>query len=55
MTGALMQVARRRLTVREFTHLLSSPSAPQTQVMAPAGGLYLVQVNYPQGIDLLDG
>lgn len=45
--GALMQVARGRAGVDWFFELLASPDGPQNQVMAPAGGLYLVKVIYP--------
>ncbi len=46
MVGALMQVSRGRASVEWLAELLSSPDGPQNQVMAPAGGLYLVKVLY---------
>lgn len=50
--GALMQVARGRASEAWFSELLESPDGPQNQVMAPAGGLYLVKVLYPQSLNL---
>lgn len=48
MVGALLQVARGRASHGWLSGLLASPDGPQNQVMAPAGGLYLVQVMYPE-------
>ena len=45
--GALLQVARGRASLDWFGGLLTTPEGPQNQVMAPAGGLYLVRVLYP--------
>lgn len=48
IVGSLIQVARGRETVAWFESLLRDPSGMQTNQMAPAGGLYLVRVLYPE-------
>jgi tRNA pseudouridine38-40 synthase len=46
IVGSLILVARGRATVPWFQGLLTDDTAPQSNQMAPAGGLYLVRVLY---------
>jgi len=46
IVGSLMQVARGREPVSWFAGLLHDPHGMQSNQTAPAGGLYLVQVQY---------
>lgn len=47
LVGSLMHLARGRESRDWFAGLLSDPSGPQSNQTAPAGGLYLVRVIYP--------
>lgn len=44
--GSLMHVGRGRAPKEWFEELLTDPAGPQSNQTAPAGGLYLVRVNY---------
>jgi tRNA pseudouridine38-40 synthase len=46
IVGAAVQVARGRAELAWFTDLLSNPQGSKNNQCAPAGGLYLVRVNY---------
>ncbi len=47
LTGTLIHIARGRAALPWLADLLSSPEGDQSRHVAPAGGLYLVQVHYP--------
>lgn len=52
MVGSLVHVARGRATREWFANLLTSSEGLQSHQTAPACGLYLVQVHYPDsGVD----
>ena len=47
IVGSLMHVARGREPKEWFAQLLTDPTGPQSNQTAPACGLYLVEVKYP--------
>ena len=47
LTGTLIHIGRGRASLNWLTDLLRSPEGDQSRHVAPAGGLYLVQVHYP--------
>ncbi|MFC5456290.1 tRNA pseudouridine(38-40) synthase TruA [Prosthecobacter fluviatilis] len=49
IVGSLIHVARGREPKEWFARLLTDPTGPQSNQTAPACGLYLVRVEYPQG------
>lgn len=49
IVGSLIHVARSREPKEWFARLLTDPTGPQSNQTAPACGLYLVRVEYPQG------
>lgn len=48
LVGTAHQVARARMTVAELSDMLTTLDAPKTRYCAPAEGLYLKHVFYPQ-------
>lgn len=50
LVGSMVEVARGKWSVEHFTELLNQPDRKAHTVTAPAQGLALVQVNYPDRI-----
>jgi tRNA pseudouridine38-40 synthase len=46
LVGAMLRVAQHRETIEWFADYLHQPNGRRTSYVAPAGGLYLVEVRY---------
>lgn len=52
IVGTLMDVGRGKLTVAQFEQVVASQDRRQSSGAAPAEGLYLAKVEYPEGFNL---
>jgi len=50
LVGSMIEVARGKWDIEHFTNLLNDPNRRSHTVTAPANGLALMQVNYPEAI-----
>lgn len=54
IVGTLLEVGRGKMTVNEFVAVIESEDRCKAGVSVPAQGLYLVEINYPAGLFLID-
>lgn len=50
IVGTLVDVGKGKLTVAQFEHILASQDRSQSSGAAPAEGLFLARVEYPEGV-----
>jgi tRNA pseudouridine38-40 synthase len=53
IVGTLVDVGKGKITIQEFKNVITKMDRGSAGVSAPAQGLYLVKVEYPQ--ELLNG
>jgi tRNA pseudouridine38-40 synthase len=50
IVGTMIQVGKHKLTLQEFEDIIKSNDCRNAEALAPACGLYLAKVNYPETI-----
>jgi len=54
IVGTLLDVGSSKITLKEFIHIIESENRSNAGTSAPAKGLFLTQVNYPNSIFIND-
>jgi tRNA pseudouridine38-40 synthase len=50
IVGTMIQVGKHKLTLQEFEDIIKSNDCRNAEALAPACGLYLAKVKYPETI-----
>jgi tRNA pseudouridine38-40 synthase len=54
IVGTLLEVGRHKMTVAEFRHVIEAKDRSKAGVSVPAQGLYLVGIQYPDNIFVVE-